>query len=205
MLAWNPPFLLAVHPDDHSDAIADGDATALTIGTSASGGINTVSDVDFFSFQATLGEYYSIRASNLLFPMDSEMTLFDSSETLITTNDDAGGLCGTLSIASSCINWTATGTGTYYLEIKDANAVSGGSYTITLSRDDWPSTFDNSEGNPIGLSVLKKGSGVAISAISQTDPASVTASGHTLVNGQTIAISGVGGMTEVNSDVSKQL
>jgi hypothetical protein len=99
-----------------------GSATPITPTTLAVGVICPEGDVDFFSFNATSGQLFSIRtiARNLYPPSDADtlLTLFDSNGNVLAENDDYGG-----SLDSRLI-FAAPVTGRYYIRV--SNAVDGG-------------------------------------------------------------------------------
>jgi subtilisin-like proprotein convertase family protein len=111
--------------DDHSNGSSA--ATALTIGTSASGNLEVESDKDWFSFDAVSGETYRFDASlGSLF--DSYVRLFDTNGTSELAYDDDG-----LGGLGSRIDWTAPASGTYYVEVTSFNSLYAGTYTLASS------------------------------------------------------------------------
>lgn len=95
--------------DDHANSA--GLATAVAVPSTTGGDIEVPFDTDWFSFNATLGAIYTFDTS-LLTLADSELRLVDQDGTTeLDFNDDYGvGF-------DSHIDWTATASGTYYLEV----------------------------------------------------------------------------------------
>jgi len=88
-------------------------------------------DVDWIKFNATENAIYIIQTSALGDGADTLITLYEQSGTTnITENDDVeSGV-----IRRSKIIWTATGTGTYFVQARDWNpSHSGGSYNISIT------------------------------------------------------------------------
>jgi len=96
--------------------------TPTTVGTTLVGVICPEGDVDFFSFNATSGQLFSIRtiARDLNPPSDADtlLTLFDSNGNVLAENDDYGGSLDSLLIFAAPV------TGRYYIRV--SNAVDGG-------------------------------------------------------------------------------
>ena len=96
-------------PDDHGDRAQD--ATPLSINDSIAGEIGNGTDVDWFGFEAVAGTTYTI-ATSLDTLNDSFLTLYDPSGVMVIAEDDDGG--GGL---ASRIVWTASESGTYFVEV----------------------------------------------------------------------------------------
>ncbi|MFA6310320.1 MAG: PPC domain-containing protein [Sterolibacterium sp.] len=100
-------------------------------GSSTSGQLETTGDSDWFAVNLTAGQLYA-------FALDSGTTngladpflgLYNSSGTLITSDDDGNG-------SNAALSYTATATGTYYLGASSSPRSTGagtGSYTVSTS------------------------------------------------------------------------
>jgi hypothetical protein len=101
--------------------------TPTTAGTTSVGVICPEGDVDFFSFNATKDQLFSIRtiARDLNPPSDADtvLTLFNSNGNFLAENDDYGGSLDSLLI------FAAPTTGRYYIRVRDATD-SGGPTSI---------------------------------------------------------------------------
>ncbi|MFM8526337.1 MAG: S8 family serine peptidase [Cyanobacteriota bacterium] len=112
-----------------TDSIAADVTTKTTLNTddTITGYVNTISDHDWFRIQLTAGTTYQFTLkkgegrSNLLDPL---LGLRDSTGALITQNDDAGGS------QNSAIIFTATSSGTYFLDAGSFNDESFGKYQL---------------------------------------------------------------------------
>ncbi|GAF84456.1 unnamed protein product, partial [marine sediment metagenome] len=118
------------------DAYEDDDVytIAKTISTDGTEQYHTfipAGDHDWVKFSASAGAKYIIQTSDLRNGADTVINLTDTDgTTYIAGHDDiqAG------FIKRSKITWTATGTGTYYVEVSDYNAShSAGAYNISIT------------------------------------------------------------------------
>lgn len=136
----SPPPLVPGLETPMADTIAgDASTTAtLTVGSTLNSAIDTSGDHDWVAIDLVAGESYAfsltgVGPSGL---SDPKLHLRDSDGNILTTNDDGGpGL-------NSLINFTATETGTYYL---DAHAFSTetGNYTLGAEAVEPPSLLDS--------------------------------------------------------------
>ena len=113
-----------------TDRIAASTATttSLNSGDSITGFVNSRGDHDWLRVQLTAGSRYLFKLNRLSGPLDPLLSLRNSSGVLLTSNDDANGSL------NSQINFTATSTGTYYLDA-GAYADSGtGQYQLLMSQ-----------------------------------------------------------------------
>ncbi len=114
--------------DAHGDNA--GSASEATTGEVRSGTIGEPGDVDWFSIDVVSGQTYRFQTELVTLP-DSVLTLYSSNGTTVLATDDNGG-----SGLASLIEWTATFTGTVYLEVSAANSSQTGSYRLALASDD---------------------------------------------------------------------
>jgi serralysin len=107
------------------DTIAGSTATTatVTVGGTATGVVNTLGDHDWFSVQLVAGQTYEFTLNGGGSGYDPYLRFRDANGTLLRENDDSNGL-------NSRIVFTATTTGTYYLDVGAYNENSSGSYTI---------------------------------------------------------------------------
>jgi hypothetical protein len=119
--------------DDYRDAIEDISAPfgALTAGGSLSGTIELPGDSDVFAVTLTAGKTYSLTAWGALAGRtlaDGDLQLFNSGGTLIAYSDDANGM------KDPQILFTASATGTYYLNVRGVSAATG-SYLVRAANE----------------------------------------------------------------------
>lgn len=114
-----------VPTDDHGDNATT--ATPVMMNSSTDGVIEDPLDSDWFQFAAVAGENYVFETHLETLP-DSWLELYDQDgQTLLTLDNDGGD--GT----ASRIEWTATGTGTYFLNVEGFDLVTHtGSYTLDV-------------------------------------------------------------------------
>ena len=112
-------------PDNTMD-----EAASITVGTEqahtfhgACGG-----DVDWVKFDATTGTTYTIQTLGLSGDNDTVLRLYDASGEEITSDDDDPDYP-----PASRIDWTATGSGTYFVEVVHFNRFAGGGDDLSYS------------------------------------------------------------------------
>ena len=138
-------ILTTQETDDHGDSIAE--ATDLTVGGFALGGLQTASDVDMFHFTATNGKQYDIEAHPAGLA-DATLTLYDALGAVV---DQVIGTNGANPLAA--LSWVATADAQMYVEVSSDNG-SIGDYLITLDETD-PSIPGDLDGDGfVGLSDL---------------------------------------------------
>lgn len=120
-------ILLPVDPTPYVDTVPGTTATTatITVGSSVDVVIDTNGDHDWYRISLTAGQSYvfttqAIAGSNL----DTFLYLRDSAGTLLTSNDDGG------DSTHSLIPYTATTTGTFYLDAGTFNDQGTGSYRL---------------------------------------------------------------------------
>jgi serralysin len=119
---------------DFADSVPGGTASAatLTIGSTVDVTIETPSDHDWYQVTLTAGTTYTIHTTTISGggSPDSFLTLRDSSGAMLVDDDDSGD--GTFSL----INFTATTTGTYFVDagtFAGSGQSSSGSYHLSIA------------------------------------------------------------------------
>jgi len=124
-------YLIGVTKDDFSSSTST--VGRLTVGGSTTGVIETVSDKDWFAVSLTSGITYKFNLESLFGGLgDPMLKLYNSSGFLLLSDDDSGLLL------DSEINYTASSTGTFYLEAQSSTSpyASGsqtGAYRLSAS------------------------------------------------------------------------
>jgi hypothetical protein len=140
--------------DDVRDSITDttAAAVALAMGGSRLGTIETGTDRDVFSVALTAGQTYTFDLGGSTAAgaglVNGELRLLDGAGAVIRTNDD-------FNSASSRIVFTATTTGTYYLDIRSHVAGGTGTYSVTARTgfDDVRDTLTDTTAAKVALPV----------------------------------------------------
>ncbi len=122
-----------------------GEATPVEIGVSVPGELEYADDRDFFTFEATEGEYYELDVA-LGTLEDSVLDLYDAEGHPLAGNDDYGD-----STASRLI-WQAPGTGPYHVEVTSFGPGTG-TYTLTITISDITDDHPNSTANATAVEV----------------------------------------------------
>jgi Ca2+-binding RTX toxin-like protein len=139
ILGWNPtsqsgPFVPA--PDDFASSLSD---TAhpfgqIAVGGTATGALQQAGDRDWFAVQLQAGNTYSISETGATGHggtlADPFLRLHDSSGALVASNDDI--VDGT--DPDSRLSFTATASGTYYVEAGSFVDGYAGSYTVGVNQ-----------------------------------------------------------------------
>jgi hypothetical protein len=116
--------------DDYAAAVTTTGALVVN-GAASNGRIEVGGDQDWFQVQLSAGVTYQLRAdkaaSNGL--TDPYLTLYGASGTVIADNDDAGGG------GNALLSYTPTGSGTFYVGVRDA-AGGSGRYTVHATTAD---------------------------------------------------------------------
>lgn len=100
-----------------------GNAGALAIGGSVSGYINSNGDHDWYAVNLVAGQSYTFTLTSSGGAYDPYLRLRDGSGTTLAENDDSGGL-------NSRIVFTATTSGTYYLDAGAFGDTTAGGYQL---------------------------------------------------------------------------
>jgi serralysin len=122
-----------------------GDATTtatLAIGSAVSGIVNTTGDHDWFKVTLVAGQTYVFRtsaSSSASGDVDTFLTLRDAAGTSLLTNDDGGGG------VYSAIRFTATTSGTYFLDVGAYNDGSTGNFNLAAAVADPLTVFTNDQ------------------------------------------------------------
>ena len=124
-------YLIGVTKDDFSSSTST--VGRLTVGGSTTGVIETVSDKDWFAVSLTSGITYKFSLESLFGGLGDPMLKFYNSSGLLLLSDDDSGL-----LLDSEINYTASSTGTFYLEAQSSTSpyASGsqtGAYRLSAS------------------------------------------------------------------------
>lgn len=124
--------------DDYRDSLTDTTAPfgTVAIGGSTSGRVEVGGDADIFSISLTAGQSYTFKldAASTGGLSDPSLRLLSSSGTQLAANNDFG------SSKNSQITFTATSTGTYYLEAKGATSTLTGAYSVSAAQNAPPAT-----------------------------------------------------------------
>ena len=133
--------------DDHPDS-AD-NATPVEIGVATQGELKYARDSDFFTFEATEGEYYEL-----------DVTLETLRESVLGIFDAHGNrLAGYGTSRAPFVIWRVPATGTYYVRV-GSYRIETGTYTLTVSTSDTVDDHLNSADNatPVELGRQHKAS-----------------------------------------------
>ena len=121
-------------------------AASFAVNSSVVGTINSVSDHDVYAINLVAGETYFFRTSHTSLgdSLDSILTLRDAAGNQLKQNDDAG------ASSYSGIRFTATSSGTYYLDVSSFNSASNpgaatGNYNLTAYRTDPLAYYSNDQ------------------------------------------------------------
>ncbi len=138
-------YILSVQEaDDHGDTIAE--ATG-PVSSAAFGGIQSNSDLDYFSFNVSAGMHYDIQVFDLGIP-DAAITLYDGSGNYIS--DDSGSNTGG---THAQVGYNATSDGVMYVAIS-AQIGSYGDYALLINESE-PTLVGDIDGDGfVGLSDL---------------------------------------------------
>ncbi|GLS29356.1 pre-peptidase C-terminal domain-containing protein [Neomesorhizobium albiziae] len=119
--------------DDFRDSVSDTTAPAgtIAIGQSSTGRIEVAGDADIFSVSLVAGQTYTfdLRSGATGGLANPNLRLLGSNGVALATNDDAGGS------ANSQIVYTATTSGTFYLEATGSGGAGTGSYTVAATNN----------------------------------------------------------------------
>lgn len=101
-------------------------------GAATSGSIETRNDEDWFAISLTAGTLYQLRASRTgqAGLTDPHLTLFNSQGEVVISDDNQGGS------GNALISFTPTGSGSYFLGVRDHDAGTG-TYLLSATMDDY--------------------------------------------------------------------
>lgn len=102
----------------------------VAVGGYVTGAIDTSGDSDWYQVTVVAGQTYTFSTMFSTGISDSILTLRDSTGALILQNDDANGTNG---LYRSEITWTATSSGTFFLDVSGYQT-STGSFYLSVSR-----------------------------------------------------------------------
>ncbi len=114
-----------------------GTASALALGGTVNGSIETSGDRDYFAVNLVAGQTYMFRTAPTSTPTnttDTMLTLRNAAGTQIATNDDAG------EFGFSAIRFTATTSGTHYLDVSGFGTATG-DYNLSMFTAPTPTLF----------------------------------------------------------------
>ncbi len=111
--------------DDHGNEQAD--ATPVSPPTLIIGNIESLGDIDWFSFEAGQGQSFSFETLLVNGIEDTVIRLIDQDGTTLIGSDDDSGIA-----LASKLPWIAPSAGTYYLEVSGF-AANIGDYTLRLA------------------------------------------------------------------------
>ncbi|MDP4575540.1 M10 family metallopeptidase C-terminal domain-containing protein [Qipengyuania sp. G39] len=120
------------------DIAGDTSTTAtITVGGSLTSELETVGDTDWVAITLTAGQTIDISlfGSGANPVGDTYLRVRDSSGNIVAFNDDADGL-------NSALTFTATGAGTYYIEVDSYLSSYTGEYTLTVDEGVPPEPLD---------------------------------------------------------------
>lgn len=120
-------------------------AQKVDLQSTTNGRVDRPGDVDFYRFQASEGQVIKIliTARRLYSPVDSLLRIFDADGQVLAWNDDkspAGNLTDRTGMlthtADSELDFTAPGSGTYFVQVSDTQNKGGPTYAyrLTLSK-----------------------------------------------------------------------
>ncbi len=106
-------------------AISNGQTLSGSLGTGCTSSRRAGSYAQFYTFSATAGQAIRIAQSSVAF--DGYAYLIGPGSTVVAQDDDSGGN------ANPLINFTATATGNYTIEVTSFGSGATGAYTVSLS------------------------------------------------------------------------
>ncbi|MFO1200434.1 MAG: Ig-like domain-containing protein [Burkholderiaceae bacterium] len=177
----NGPSLTLSGPPPPTDDYAASSSTTggVAAGGSATGSVETAGDRDWFAVNVVAGTQYvfelkgSPTGDGTL--ADPSLKLLTSGGSTIASNNDSGGS------ANSRIEWTASSTGTFYLEAASGGASGTGTYKLSVAQlatnhapQPQADTYTTSEDTPFTGNVLGNDSdpdGQALTASIVSSPA----------------------------------
>jgi serralysin len=121
----DPAITLDTQPGGDTVAGSTATTATLAIGSSVTGYVNTLGDHDWFGVQLVAGQQYTFTLSSNASSIDSYLRLRDAAGNQLAFNDDGGGGL------NSRITFTATSTGTYYLDAGTYQDQTSGAYTLS--------------------------------------------------------------------------
>ena len=188
--------------DDFGAQAGAGNLGSVAVGSSSTGLINFGGDHDWFAITLSAGSIYRIR-QEVGTLADPRFSLRNSIGVVLTGDDDSGGG------QNAQVDFTATGSGTYYIDANSADGNGTGTYTVRLTLlYGAPVIVSNA-----GSSALEGGSDtITSSELSTTDPdsaasaiiytlTSLATNGTLTRNGTTIALNGTFTQADINANL----
>jgi Ca2+-binding RTX toxin-like protein len=103
----------------------------VVFGGSVAGAIDTGGDQDWYRVTLTAGQTYTFWTNGAQDPTDTLITLRNASGGQVVSNDDGG------QELLSLVTFTATSTGTYFIDVSGFDATVTGSYSLFASNGLW--------------------------------------------------------------------
>ena len=188
--------------DDFGAQVGAGNLGSVAVGSSSTGLINFGGDHDWFAITLSAGSIYRIRqeAGTLA---DPRFSLRNSIGVVLTGDDDSGGG------QNAQLDFTATASGTYYIDANSADGNGTGTYTVRLTLlYGAPVIVSNA-----GSSALEGGSDtITSSELSTTDPdsaasaiiytlTSLATNGTLTRNGSAISLNSTFTQADINANL----
>lgn len=188
--------------DDYGSQAGAGNLGTVAVGSSSTGLINYGGDHDWFAVTLSAGSIYRIRqeAGTLA---DPRFSLRNAIGVVLTGDDDSGGG------QNAQVDFTATSSGTYYIDANSADGNGTGTYTVRLTLLYGAPVIASNAGS----TALEGGTDIVTSAeLSTTDPdSSASAIVYTLTslatngtltrNGTAIALNGTFTQADINANL----
>lgn len=131
--------------DDHVSSRSTS-ATPITVdGALVSGRIEVAGDRDWFRTSLTAGRTYSVSTSSLAAGMDSVISVYTPSNSLVGTDDNGGGGL------SSRLTFVAASTGNFYVRLVHKSTVGTGTYSIGVVSGSGTTPLPTLPSAPTGL------------------------------------------------------
>lgn len=140
ILGWSPNV-----PDDYRNTLTDTSHPfgSIAMNDTTAGTIDYVGDRDWFQTSLAAGHHYVIREQGAPFGHgsldDAYLRFHDSAGNLLASSDDVDTAIGD---RDSQISFTATTTGTYYVEAGAFNDGTAGTYTVSIAITDIETAYD---------------------------------------------------------------
>ena len=154
--------------DDFADSFTDSTAPfgLVSVGGSATGNLETTADHDWFRVTLTSGQTYTIweqgSGSGNGTLADPHLRLHNPSGVEVASNDDFSGL-------DLQITYTATVSGTFYLNAGEFQDNSTGTYRVSVSGSNEPPVITSNGGGDTAT-VARSENGTAVTTVTSTDP-----------------------------------
>jgi hypothetical protein len=188
--------------DDYGSQVGAGNLGSVAVGSTSTGLINFGGDHDWFAVTLSAGSIYRIRqeAGTLA---DPRFTLRNSIGAALVGDDDSGGG------QNAQVDFTATTSGTYYIDANSADGTGTGTYTVRLTLLYGAPVIVNNTGSTV---VEGAADTITSSELSTTDADSAASAiiytvtgaptnGTLTRNGTTVALNGTFTQADINSNL----